>query len=623
MSMQTPKARTVSVEVPQRTSSSTTKTARKLRTSGPEADSVSSPNPASRTPKDRSPKVIGRRSPRSPAIEQKRPGRMSALEDQLAQLREEVKVAKEQLSLSESLKKTSQQEADEVKRQLAVTSEKLEESEKQLLKCSDSEEAKLLELHKISQDRDRKWKSELEAVQKQHELDSAALASALNEIQNLKLQLDRVSDSEATQARHAESAHSETQSLRVQLKETLTLLQQLQNQLNKSKESEATVLEEVSKAQLELEVAKMTGNTLRSEGLKAMEACKSLALELEQSKRQVAALEERVNKLQSDQSSKNMNLVDPTGSSAAAQEIGIDVDADELKTEFSNLKDEVNQLGAAVEDSERKYQEECIQNTLQIRSAYEIVEQTKYESIQRETEWTSRLSAAKAAMEELKEKLMNTEAELQMISDENKGLNVHLEVMQSVDRESELQDELKKSESLLADLRASLFDKETELQSTTEENEMLKSEIKKREMESTKVNDEVLALAEAARIAEREALMKLGYLSEEADKSSRKAARVIEELDAVQTTNSDMEAELRRLKVQSDQWRKAAEAAAAMLSTNNNGRYVERTGSLDYHTIGGKLRSPLSEDMDIDYSPKKKNGTMLKKIGSLLKKGHK
>lgn len=620
--MQTPKARTVSVEVPQRTSSSTTKTARKLRTSGPEVDSVSSPNPASRTPKDRSPKVIGRRSPRSPAIEQKRPGRMSALEDQLAQLREEVKAAKEQLSLSESLKKTSQQEADEVKRQLAVMSEKLEESEKQLLKCSDSEEANLLELHKISQDRDRQWKSELEAVQKQHELDSAALASALNEIQNLKLQLDRVADSEATQARHAESAHSETQSLRIQLKETLTLLQQLQNQLNKSKESEATVLEEVSKAQLELEVAKMTGNTLRSEGLKAMEACKSLALELEQSKRQVAALEERVNKLQSDQSSKNMNLVDPTGSSVAAQVIGIDVEADELKTEFSNLKDEVNQLRAAVEDSERKYQEECIQNTLQIRSAYEIVEQTKYESIQRETEWTSRLSAAKAAMEELKEKLMNTEAELEMISDENKGLNVQLEVL-SVDRESELQDELKKSESLLADLRASLSEKETELQSTTEENEMLKSEIKKREMESTKVNDEVLALAEAARIAEREALMKLGYLSEEADKSSRKAAQVLKELDAVQTSNSDMEAELRRLKVQSDQWRKAAEAAAAMLSANNNGRYVERTGSLDYHTIGGKLRSPLSEDMDIDYSPKKKNGTMLKKIGSLLKKGHK
>ncbi|KAM3340131.1 interactor of constitutive active ROPs 2, chloroplastic isoform X1 [Capsicum galapagoense] len=624
MSMQTPKARTASVEVTQRTSPSTAKTARKLRTSGTaEVDSVSFPNPASRTPKDRSPKVIGRRSPQSPAIEQKRPGRMSALEDQLAQLQDEVRAAKEQLSLSESLKETSQQEADEVKKQLAAMSEKLEKTEKQLLERSDSEEARFLELRKISQDKDLEWQSELEVVRKQHELDSAALASSLNEIQKLKLQLDRVADSEAIQVRHAESAHTETESLRVQLKETLTLLEQLQNQLNKSKESEAAVLEEVSKAQLELEVAKMTGNTLRSEGLKAMEACNSLSLELEKSKRQVAALEESVNMLQSDQSSKSANLVDPAESSAAAQENGINAEADELKTKFSNLKNEVNQLQAALEDSERRYQEACIQSTLQIRSAFEMVECTKSESIRSETEWNLRLNAAKADMEELKEKLMHKEAELRMISDENKGLNVQLEEIQAVDREYGLQDELKRSESILADLRASLSDQEMELQRFTEENEMLKLEIKKREIESTKVNDELLDLAEAARAAEREALMKLGFLTEEADKTSRKASRIIEELDAVQTTNSEMEAELRKLKVQSDQWRKAAEAAAAMLSTNSNGRCVERTGSLDYHTIGGKLRSPLSEDLDNDYSSKKKNGTMLKKIGSLLKKGHK
>ncbi|MCD7470231.1 hypothetical protein HAX54_009948 [Datura stramonium] len=36
--------------------------------------------------------------------------------------------------------------------------------------------------------------------------------------------------------------------------------------------------------------------------------------------------------------------------------------------------------------------------------------------------------------------------------------------------------------------------------------------------------------------------------------------------------NSEMEAELRRLKVQSDPVEEAAEAAAAMLSTGNNGK---------------------------------------------------
>ncbi|XP_016446171.1 interactor of constitutive active ROPs 2, chloroplastic-like isoform X2 [Nicotiana tabacum] len=592
----------ISVEVPQRKSPAP-KTARKLKIPGSDADSLSAPNPATSTPKDRGVKVVGRRSPRNPVVEKKNPTKDTELETELAQLQDELKKVKDQLTSSESLKRKAQIEAEEAKKQLAAMSEKLEESEKQLVELSDSEDARILELRKISQDRDRAWQSELEAVQKQHEYDSAALASAMNEIQKLKSQLDRVADSEANQARHAESAYAEIQSLRVELMETLTLVEKLRNQLNDSKESEACALEEMSKAQMQLEIAKMTEDTLRLEGLKAMEACKSLSLELEQSKNQVATLEELVSELQTAQ-----GTVD-----------GVNEEAEELKTEVSNLKLEVSQLRTALEVSERRYQEEYIQSTLQIRSAYELVEQSKSESAQREAEWDAKLKVAKAELEELKEKLMNKEAKLQNISDENKELNMQVEKIQSADRESELVAVLKESESTLGDLRASLLDKETELQNIKEENEMLKSEIKKRETEGRKVNDETLAVAEAVKGVERETLMKLGHLT---DESSRKAARVTEQLDAAHNANSEMEAELRRLKVQADQWRKAAEAAAAMLSTGNNGKYVERTGSLDYHTIGGKLDSPLSEDTD-DDSPKKKNGNMLKKIGVLLKKGQK
>ncbi|CAN4117015.1 unnamed protein product [Withania somnifera] len=591
--MQTPKGRTVSVEVPQRTSA-TPKTAQKLKTPGSDADSVSSPNPANRTPKDRSPKVVCRRSPRSPVIEKKRPVRASDLETQLAQLQDELKKAKDQLSSSESLKKK------------LTMSEKLEDSKKQLIELSDSEEDRLLELRKISQDRDRAWQSELEAIQKQHELDSAALASAMNEIQKLKIQLDQVADSEAAQAHHAESAYADIQSLRIELTQTLTLVEKLRNQLNDSKESEARSLEEVSKAQMHLEVAKMTEDTLHSEGLKAMEACRILSLELEKSKDQVVSLEELVAKLQS-------GLVEGNN---------VNIEADKLKVELSTIQAEVSQLRAALEDSERKYQEEYIQTTLQVRSAYELVERTKSESTQREAEWEAKLDQAKSEVEELKEKLMDVEAQLRDISDENKGLNLHVEQMQSADKEFEFADQLKKSESILGDLRANLYDKETELQNLMEENEQLKSEIGKKELESTKVSDEAHALIEEAKTAEREALIKLGDLTEEADKSSRKVKRVTEELNAAQAANSEIETELRRLKVQCDQWRKAAEAAASMLSTGNNGKYVERTGSLDYHTIGGKLGSPLLDDLD-DDSPKKKNNNMLKKIGFLLKKGQK
>lgn len=612
--MQTPKGRTVSVEVPQRTTAATLKTTRKLKTPGSDADTISSPNPANRTPKDRSPKVVCRRSPRSPVVEKKRPGKASDLESQLAQLQDELKKVKDQLSSTESLKKRAQQEADEAKKQLAVMSEKLEDSKKQLLDLSDSEEARLLELRKISQDRDRAWQSELEAIQKQHELDTAALASAMNEIQKLKVQLDRVADCEATQAHHVESAYAEIQSLRIELTKTLTLVDKLRNQLKDSKESEACSLEGVSKAQMQLEVAKMTEDTLRSEGLKAMEACRTLSLELEKSKGRVASLEELVSKLQS-------SALDSSESSVAGEGNSFNIEADKLKIELSTIQVEVSQLRAALEDSERKYQEEYIHSTLQIRSAHELVERTNSESIQREAEWEAKLNEAKSEVEELKEKLMNREAQLVDIRDENKGLSLQVEQMQSADKEFELTAQLKKSESILGALRANLLDEETELQTLMEENEQFKSEISKRESASAKVSDEALALVEEAKNAEREALIKLGDLTEEADKSSRKIAHVTEELNAAQAANSEIETELRRLKVQCDQWRKAAEAAVSMLSTGNNGKYVERTGSLDYHSIGGKLGSPLVDDLD-DDSPKKKN-SMLKKIGFLLKKSQK
>ncbi|XP_052173492.1 interactor of constitutive active ROPs 2, chloroplastic [Diospyros lotus] len=619
--MQTPKTRTGSLEVPKRISPVTPPTARKLKTPGSDSDSIPSPNPASRTPKDRSPKVVERRSPRSPVSEKKRPSKVSELESRLAQLQEELKKAKDELSSSESWKKLVQQEAEETKKQLAAMSEKLEESQQQLAEHSDSEQARIQELRMISQERDRAWQSELEAVQKHHAMDSVALSSATNEIQKLNAQLERVAESEAAQARHAELAHIEIQNLRMELTKTLSLVEKLKIDLSDSKQSEARALEISSKTQMQLEMAKTAEDVLRSESLKAMEAYKSLTTELEKSKAQANLLEELVRKLQADLSKIcNKSSVNPS----CVQENGEHEDSSQLTAELNQVKFEVDQLRSALAVAEKRHEEECIQSKTKIRSAYELLERTKSELCLREAELESKLKAAKAEIEDLKANLMAKEVKLQSISEDNEVLNQKIKENQLTEGESTLEMEMKRFEAELADLKSSLLDKESKVQSVTEENERLKLEIKNRETESEKVNGEALALVEAARAAEREALMKLGYLTEEADKSSRKAARVTEQLDAAQAANSEMEAELRRLKVQSDQWRKAAEAAAAMLSGGNNGKYVERTGSLDsnYNTIGGKLGSPFSEDMD-DESPKKKNSSMFKKLGVLLKKGSK
>ncbi|TMW87342.1 hypothetical protein EJD97_020079, partial [Solanum chilense] len=152
---------------------------------------------------------------------------------------------------------------------------------------------------------------------------------------------------------------------------------------------------------------------------------------------------------------------------------------EELKTELSNLQVEVIQLRVALEISETRYQEEYIHSTLQIRSVYELVEQSKSKSIQEEVEWEAKL------------------------------------------------------------------------------------EMKKRETEGSKANYSALALVEAARTTEKEAMVKLVHLTEEADNSIRKPTCVTDQLD----------------------WRKAAEEAATMLSTGNNGTYAQRTCTLDY-TLG-------------------------------------
>ncbi|CAB4284337.1 unnamed protein product [Prunus armeniaca] len=607
-----PMFRVGSLEVPQRKSPATPRTTHQLKTPGSEPDSVSSPNVATRTPKNKSPKVIERRSPRSPVAEKKQPKRVSDLEAQLTQLQEDLKRTKDQLNLSESLKRRSQQEAEEAKNQIMAMSAKLEDSQQQLQELSTSEDARVQELRKLSQDRDRAWESELEAVKKQRSMDSTALASAINEIQKLKGQLERVAESEATQSRHAESAYAEIQTLRMELSETLSLVEKLKTELNDCKDSETRALEVVQNTHMQLEAANATIEMLKSDGIKATESGNSLSLELEQSKARVKSLEGLVSKLQAELI--NRNNVKPV------QEDEENEERKQLKAEVNSLRSEVGQLKSALDAAEVRYQEEYIQSTLQIRSAYEEVDSAKSESSQREAELTAELKKTKAHIEELRAQLMDKETELQSISEANDGVALKIEKNKSTENESELALELKKSEAAVVELKASLLDKETELQNIAEENEMLKMELENKEMERNKVNDEGVVWAEAAKAAEREALMKFGYLTEEADKSTRKAERVTEQLDAAQTANMEMEAELRRLKVQSDQWRKAAEAAAAMLSTGNNGKLMERTGSLD--SSYNPLSSPYSEDLD-DDSPKKKNGNMLKKIGVLWKKGQK
>ncbi|KAI3512919.1 hypothetical protein L1887_20242 [Cichorium endivia] len=66
-------------------------------------------------------------------------------------------------------------------------------------------------------------------------------------------------------------------------------------------------------------------------------------------------------------------------------------------------------------------------------------------------------------------------------------------------------------------------------------------------------------------------LLQMKGSTEAIKKSKDEVVTVTERLEAVKMSNSEMEEELRRLKVKMSQWRKAAEAATDMLCDENSG----------------------------------------------------
>ncbi|KAL8089795.1 hypothetical protein AgCh_039319 [Apium graveolens] len=588
----------------------TPRVARLLKTTGLESDAASSLNHL-KTPKDKSPKVIDRKSPRSPVPEGKHPRKVADLESHISQLQDDLKKVKDQLSLSDSWKQQAERDAEESKEKFLAMSLKLEESQ-QLLSQSCSDEPQSIEFEKITNEKDKTFQFELDASETLPSNSSAELASALDEIRQLKLQLETVTDLEARQTKQAELASAELHSLKENLEETRLLADDMKNQLKDCKDSEVQAQALVSQTLLQLETAKLAVETLGSDNSKAKEAYNAIASELDQTKARVIFLEELVTKL-----TKEKDTISGKDSQYLAGEKAIKYETKEneereksIKAELECVTSEVEHLRSALETTELRYHEEQIQNTLQIASAYELVEKIKSTSSRREDELEAELKKSKADIQELRANLMDKETELQGICEENEVMKTRLETTLIGSRENQLEKELQSKKVDAERMKSNLIEKDMDMHAIIEENEMLKLGSKEMEFNLGNVGDESFTELDAARAAERDTLMKLGYATGEADKSHRRAAQMTEQLEAARFTNSELEAELRRVKVQSDQWRKAAEAAASMLSTGK----VERTGSLD--------SSRYPEDMDDDFL-KKKNGNMLKKIGVLWKKPQK
>ncbi|CAA6665603.1 unnamed protein product [Spirodela intermedia] len=158
-------------------------------------------------------------------------------------------------------------------------------------------------------------------------------------------------------------------------------------------------------------------------------------------------------------------------------------------------------------------------------------------------------------------------------------------------------------------LEAKLEEKVKELEQCLAENASLKKQL-----------EEAAAKAAAAWTREEETALKLVRVVEELAESKAKAEQLEEQLEAADGSRSSLETEMRKLKVQVDQWRKAADAAVTVLSDTGGiaGRGGGGGAAVDF---GGFPGSPLigGESEDWLGGSKRKSGG-IRALGDIWKK---
>jgi hypothetical protein len=151
----------------------------------------------------------------------------------------------------------------------------------------------------------------------------------------------------------------------------------------------------------------------------------------------------------------------------------------------------------------------------------------------------------------------------------------------------------------VTELKTKVAEKEAEIAALTAENAELKKQAE-----------------EAAWKAKEDAAAKASLVEQSLKDGAAREALLGEQLKASEATREALEAEMRRLRVQTEQWRKAAEAAAAVLGGDNH-----LAGLHGIAGGGNGWGSPatMPDDGDDDFGSKRK-GAGMRMLGDLWKK---
>lgn len=183
-------------------------------------------------------------------------------------------------------------------------------------------------------------------------------------------------------------------------------------------------------------------------------------------------------------------------------------------------------------------------------------------------------------------------------------------------------DELTLKNDEIAMLSTRLEDKGKELESMSSENESLKNQL-----------NEAVSKVSAAQNKEEGMTLQLKQLGDELEASIANADKLNEKLKSVEAEKVALESEMKKLRVQTEQWRKAADAAAAVLAggVDMSARISDRCGSMDKH-FGGTFETPagryngyvgspgMADELEDGFGTGKRKGSGIRMFGDLWKK---
>ncbi|PIM98936.1 hypothetical protein CDL12_28569 [Handroanthus impetiginosus] len=220
-------------------------------------------------------------------------------------------------------------------------------------------------------------------------------------------------------------------------------------------------------------------------------------------------------------------------------------------------------------------------------------------------------------------------AEVEQVAEEDEFKPKFITLSESsavTEEKNPLFDELAMKNDEINLLKKNLEDKDKELEVLRRENENLKSKLDEKSLKISSTQSEI-----------DELVLKLSNVNQELEETKSNSAQISKKLEAAEVANEELENEMKTLRVQTEQWRKAADAAAAYLAggVEMNGRRIsERCGSMDnkyasaFEPIGGYVGyvgSPgIIDGPDYVFGSEKRKGSGSRMFGDLWKKkGHK